>query len=110
MPYDPEKQHKVRPTPSSTARLTRRAMPAVAPHIVRAEAENKKLRAELAAQLLERMRTQGWSQAEAARHFGVTQPRVSDLARGKTDLFRLDALVKMLVASGLSVNILVCDA
>ena len=35
---------------------------------------------------------------QAARLFGVTQPRVSDLMRGKVDLFSLDTLVNMLTA------------
>ncbi|SOE55457.1 Helix-turn-helix domain-containing protein [Burkholderia sp. D7] len=38
------------------------------------------------------------SQTQAAKRFGVTQPRVSDLMRGKINLFPLDALVNMAVA------------
>lgn len=34
-----------------------------------------------------------WTQSEAARLCGLTQPRISDLWRGKTDRFSLDALV-----------------
>lgn len=43
------------------------------------------------------------SQSQAAKLFGVTQPRVSDLMRGKIDLFGLDSLVNM-AAAGLQVE------
>ena len=48
-----------------------------------AEAENLKLRSALMMALEEHIKRQDWSQSEAARRFGVTQPRVSDLMRGK---------------------------
>lgn len=44
------------------------------------------------------------TQAQAAKQFGVTQPRISDLMRGKIDLFSLDTLVNMLAAAGLRVE------
>ena len=44
------------------------------------------------------------SQSQAAKLFGVTQPRVSDLMRGKINLFGLDALVNMATAAGLQVE------
>jgi len=44
------------------------------------------------------------------RRFGVTQPRVSDLMRGKVDLFGLDTLVNMAVAAGLHVEMRLADA
>jgi len=47
----------------------------------------------------------GLTQAQAAKQFGVTQPRISDLMRGKIDLFSLDTLVNMLAAAGLKVEI-----
>ena len=50
------------------------------------------------------------SQAQAAELFGVTQPRVSDLMRGKINLFALDALVSMAVAAGLRVELRVRNA
>lgn len=73
-------------------------------------AENMRLRAALMMALEENIRRKGWTQAEAARRLGVTQPRVSDLVRGKVDLFSLDALVNMAVASGLQVDLRVADA
>ena len=52
----------------------------------------------------------GLSQAQIAKLFGVTQPRVSDLLRGKINLFGLDALVNMAVAAGLRVRMSVRKA
>lgn len=45
---------------------------------------------------------QGLSQAEAAALFGVTQPRISDLVRGKINLFSLDTLMDMAAAAGMA--------
>ena len=39
-------------------------------------------------------------QAEAARLFGITQPRMSDLVRGKINLFSLEALIDMATVAG----------
>jgi predicted XRE-type DNA-binding protein len=50
---------------------------------------------------------QGWTQKEAAAKLGVTQPRISDLTRGKIDLFSLDTLVDMAAAAGLVPQIVV---
>jgi predicted XRE-type DNA-binding protein len=47
----------------------------------------------------------GLSEAQIAKLFGVTQPRVSDLMRGRIDEFGLDALVNMAVAAGLRVKL-----
>ncbi len=75
-----------------------------------AEAENMKLRSSLMVALEEHIRAQGWTQAEAARRLNVTQPRVSDLLRGKIHLFGLDTLVNMVVAAGLRVEMHVAQA
>ncbi len=75
-----------------------------------AEAENMKLRAKLMMALEQHIVSSGWTQAEAARRLGVTQPRISDLKRGKIDLFALDGLVTMAVAAGLSVEMTVTEA
>lgn len=69
-----------------------------------AEAENMKIRAALMMALEQHIKTQGWTQGEAARLLNVTQPRVSDLMRGKIDLFAIDTLVNMLTAAGLKVE------
>ena len=75
-----------------------------------AEAENMKLRSALMMALEEHIRSQGWTQAEAARRLSVTQPRVSDLLRGKIHLFGLDTLVNMVVAARLRVEMHVAKA
>jgi len=75
-----------------------------------AEAENMKLRAALMMALERHIKAQGWTQGEAARLLGVTQPRVSDLMRGKIDLFGIDTLVSLLTAAGLRVEMHVSKA
>jgi predicted XRE-type DNA-binding protein len=60
--------------------------------------------------LKEQIERRGWTQAEAAGRFGVTQPRVSDLMRGKIDLFGLDTLVNMAAAAGLQVEMRSAEA
>lgn len=74
-----------------------------------AEAENMKLRSALMMALERHIRAKGWTQAEAARRLGVTQPRVSDLLRGKITLFALDTLVNMATAAGLHVEMRVLE-
>ena len=64
------------------------------------EAENMKLRSALMTTLKNYLTRTEMSQAEAAKLFGVTQPRISDLMRGKINLFGLDALVNMATAAG----------
>ncbi|MDP1610723.1 MAG: XRE family transcriptional regulator [Sulfuritalea sp.] len=57
------------------------------------------------------MAMQGWvkgsgkTQAEAARLFGITQPRMSDLMRGKISLFSLEALMDMATVAGLEPHV-----
>lgn len=46
----------------------------------------------------------------AAKLLGVTQPSISDLVRGKINLFALDALVNMAVAAGLRIELRVLQA
>lgn len=74
------------------------------------EAENMKLRSVLMMALENRIKSSGMSQSQAAKLFGVTQPRVSDLMRGKINLFALDALVNMATAAGLQVELRVQEA
>jgi predicted XRE-type DNA-binding protein len=62
-------------------------------------------RSQLMNRLSELIRHQGWTQREAATMLGVTQPRISDLTRGKVDLFSLDTLVDMAALAGLNPHI-----
>ena len=75
-----------------------------------AEAENMKLRSELMMALKNHIARTQMSQEQAAKVFGVTQPRVSDLVRGKINRFGLDALVNMAAAAGLRVEMRVAKA
>jgi len=75
-----------------------------------AQAENMRLRSLLMMALREHIDSNSMSQNQAAKLFGVTQPRVSDLMRGKVDLFSLDTLVNMLTAAGMHVHMQVESA
>ena len=75
-----------------------------------AEAENMRLRSALMMALKEHITRTGLSQSQAAKLFGVTQPRVSDLMRGKINLFGLDTLVNMASAAGLRIEMRVLNA
>jgi predicted XRE-type DNA-binding protein len=72
--------------------------------------ENLKVRSALMMALKGYVERNGLSQSQAAALFGVTQPRVSDLVRGKIDVFSIDALVNMASAAGLQVEMRVRDA
>jgi predicted XRE-type DNA-binding protein len=49
--------------------------------------------------------SRGLTQAKAAKLLGVTQPRVSDLLRGRVELFSADALIEMLARLGIRVRL-----
>ena len=55
--------------------------------------------------ILDRMNQMGWTQKEAAKQLGVTQPRISDLKRSKLDLFSLDSLVALAGKAGIRFEI-----
>jgi predicted XRE-type DNA-binding protein len=69
------------------------------------EAENIKLRSSLMITLKAHLIRTGLSQAQIAKLFGVTQPRVSALMRGKIDLFSLETLIDMLARAGAHVKL-----
>jgi predicted XRE-type DNA-binding protein len=75
-----------------------------------AQAENLKLRSAMMMALKSHIKRQRLSQAEAATLLGVTQPRISDLMRGKIDLFGLDTLVNMVTAAGMHIDLKIRDA
>ena len=58
-------------------------------------------RSELMMSLTEVIRECGITQGDAAALFGVTQPRISDLMRGKINLFSLDTLIDMAATAGM---------
>ena len=69
-----------------------------------AEAEKMKLRSSLMIALKDHIEAEGLTQSQAARLFGVTQPRISDLMRGKINLFAIESLVDTAVTAGLRVE------
>ena len=69
------------------------------------QAANLRARAELRRQISELIKSSGWTQTEAAKRCGVTQPRVNDLLRGRVSRFSLDALVNIATAIGKRVHI-----
>jgi predicted XRE-type DNA-binding protein len=71
------------------------------------EAQNLKIRSDLMIQLTRLIAESGLTQARAARLLGVTQPRISDLARGKIDRFSVDGLIEMLGRAGARVSCVV---
>lgn len=72
-----------------------------------ADAASMKLRAKLANQIIEKMHARKLTQAKAAELAGITQPRVSDLMRGRLNLFSLDSLVDIADKIGLRTKIVV---
>jgi predicted XRE-type DNA-binding protein len=71
------------------------------------EAENLKIRSALMISIRKLIEGRNLKQSEAAELFGVTQPRISDLVRGKVELFSIDGLVNMLAHAGLRVQLTV---
>lgn len=69
------------------------------------EAEHLRVRSDLLIQLQKAIRSQGLKQAQAAKLLDVTQPRVSDLMRGRLDLFSVDTLIDMLARLGVRIRI-----
>ena len=67
----------------------------------KAEAEVMALRTEVMIRLEQYLKAQGWTQAEAARRLGITQPRVSRLMKGKWEDFSLDMLLTLAARVGL---------
>ena len=69
------------------------------------EAAHLLIRADLMIQLKKLIEAQGLTQKHAAEVLGVTQPRISDLVRGRIDLFSIDTLVEMLTRLGVAVTL-----
>ena len=70
-----------------------------------AEAENLRIRSAMMRALVSYIRKSELTQARAAKALGVSQPRISDLMRGKIHLFSIDNLVILLAAAGLRVDL-----
>lgn len=72
------------------------------------KAENLLLRAQLMSRIRDIARAA--TQREAAKKFGVSQPRLNELMRGKIGKFSLDSLVNMLAHAGMHVELKVKKA
>lgn len=71
----------------------------------RDEAAHLLIRSDLMIQLSGLIEERGLTQKEAAKALGVTQPRISDLVRGRIELFSIDTLVDMLSRLGIAVTL-----
>lgn len=71
----------------------------------REEAEHLRIRSALMVIVSELIKTRGLTQTQAAKLFGVSQPRISDLVRGKIGLFSIDTLVDMLASAGVRIEL-----
>lgn len=70
-----------------------------------AEARNLHMRSQMMIALRVYIEKYGLTQANASKQLKVTQPRISDLMRGKINRFPLDTLVNMLTDAGLDVDL-----
>lgn len=68
------------------------------------EAANLQARSDMMIQLTRILEARSLTQAAAAKLLGVTQPRISDLMRGKIDRFSIDNLVELLSRVGFRVT------
>lgn len=89
--------------------MTKRARPRAIvfrdPGFVPGEAESVRVRTELIAVARQLIKKRNLTQERAAIVFGVTQPRVSNLTRGKIELFSVDRLIEMLSWAGVRIEI-----
>ena len=74
------------------------------------EAANLTLRSDLMDEIEAIIKGNGWTQKEAAKRCGVTQPRINDLLRGRISRFSIDALVNIAAALGRKVRVSLEDA
>lgn len=69
------------------------------------QAASMRARSELLMALQAWIKDADITQVVAARRFGITQPRMSDLIRGRINLFSLDALMDMATIAGLDPHV-----
>lgn len=69
------------------------------------EAANLSARSDLMTQISSIIEKNGWTQTEAAKRCGVSQPRINDLLRGRISRFSVDALVNIAAALGRKVKV-----
>jgi predicted XRE-type DNA-binding protein len=69
------------------------------------ETASLKARSDLMIRIEQTVRAAGWTQVEAARRCGISQPRMNALLRGKIEKFSLDALVDIATSLGFKVSV-----
>ncbi len=69
------------------------------------EASVMLLRAQLAEALGSWMEREEVTQAQAAKRLGITQPRMSEIVRGKVELMSLDYLAGLCAKAGLDIGL-----
>lgn len=69
------------------------------------EAANLKIRSDLMIEIIRTVRGRGLKQKKAAQLFGVSQPRISELMRGRIGEFTIDSLVNMLGHAGIRIDL-----
>lgn len=74
------------------------------------EAQHLVLRSDLMHAIVGHVKDSGQTQQQAARLFGVTQPRLNMLLKGKINEFSLDALVNMATHAGMRVGLTIRPA
>jgi len=70
-----------------------------------AEATKLKIKAQLMCQISEWISEKKLKQEDASSLLNVTRPRISDVMRGKTGKFTIDALVDMLERTGKHITV-----
>lgn len=55
--------------------------------------------------LTKHIRDNSWTQANAAKKLGVSQPRISNLMNGKIDKFSIDMLMEIMFRAGYTLDI-----
>jgi predicted XRE-type DNA-binding protein len=73
--------------------------PHKAPHLL--------VRSNLTIRIEKELASRGLKHARAAKLLGISQPRISDLLRGRIELFGVDALIDMLARLGRKVRVVV---
>jgi predicted XRE-type DNA-binding protein len=84
---EPKRKTKIKVTPSSGNIFADMGLP---------NPEERLLKAKLARLVNRALEGKGWTQTEAAKVLGITQPDVSDLSRGRLKNFSVERLLQCL--------------
>lgn len=74
------------------------------------KAANLRLRSQLMMEVSDYVKASGFTQVQAAKNLGITQPRLNDVLKGKIEKCTVDRLVNMLSAIGYRVSLDVSHA